>query len=41
MDELIAEEREEQRKGNADRQRAYRERKLKQLEEARNQFAEQ
>ena len=41
MDELTVEERQEQRKWNVDRQRAYRERKLKQLEEARNQFAEQ
>ena len=41
MDGLTAQEREEQRKRNANRQRAYRERKLKQLEEARNQFAEQ
>jgi len=41
LDGLTAQQREEQRKQNADRQRAYRQRKLKQLEEARNQFAEQ
>ena len=37
----MVQEREEQRKRNVDRQRAYREIKLKQLEEARNQFVEQ
>ena len=36
MDELIAQEEEEQRKRNVDRQKTYRERKLKQLEEHRN-----
>ena len=41
LTELTAEEQEEQRKQNLDRQRAYRERKLKQLEEQRNQFVEQ
>ena len=41
MDELREQEREEQRKQNVDQQRAYRERKLKQLEEHRNQFVEQ
>ena len=41
MMEEEGEEQEKQRKQNDDRQRAYRERKLKQLEEARNQFAEQ
>ena len=41
LDGLTAQEWEEQRKQNADRQRAYRQRKSKQLEEARNQFAEQ
>ena len=41
LNELTTEEQEEQRKRNADRQRAYRERKLKQMEEARNQLAEQ
>ena len=41
MDKFTTQEREEKRKWNVDRQRAYRERKLKQLEEARNQFAEQ
>ena len=40
LDGLTAQEREEQRKRNADRQRAYRQRKSKQLEEARNQLAE-
>ena len=41
LDGLTAQEREEQRKRNAGRQRAYWQRKSKQLEEARNQFAEQ
>ena len=41
LDGLTLEEREEQRKWNIDRQRAYRERKLKKLEEARNQFSKQ
>ena len=36
MDELIAQELEEQRKRNVDHQKAYRKRKLKQLEEHRN-----
>ena len=37
----MVQERKEQRKRNDDRQRAYRERKSSQLEEARNQFVEQ
>ena len=38
---MTVQEREEQRKRNVDRQRAYREIKSNQLEEERNQFAEQ
>ena len=38
LTELTAQEREEQRKWNADRQREYLERRSKQLEEARKQF---
>ena len=41
LHELTVQEQEQQRKWNADRQRAYREIKSKQLEEARNQFVEQ
>ena len=41
MIKLTAQEREEQRKRNVDRQREYRERRLKQLEDARKQFIEQ
>ena len=41
LHELTVQEREEQRKWNVDHQRAFRERKSNQLEEKRNQFADQ